>query len=176
MPTLGGMTCFLNVLNVIKVLQDFANNPLDPGNVKELITAIEKVAECFGVFAQIPFMIKDILQLIIAYLRCFIQAAESILNFQAGIDLNSAEGNPVMLASLTCAQDNAQTSLQQLMQALAVIEPLMGMLKPLMKLGGVGATLPSLSQLAGEKDPGKALKELDNVLEQLQAIVDALPG
>jgi len=175
MPTLGGMTCFLNVLSVVKALKDFASSPNPLGSLGELVTAINKMLGCFNVFTNIPSMIGDILRLIIAYLRCFIRAVESILEFQAGIDLNAAQGNPVMLASLSCAQKNAGTSLAQLMQALSVIEPLMEMLKPIMELGPVSVTLPSFQDVSAAKDLDTALKNLDKVLLELQQAADLLP-
>ncbi len=175
MPTLGGMTCFLNVLGVIKALQDFASSPNPLSSLGELTTAINKMLGCFNVFTNIPSMIGDILRLIIAYLRCFIHAVESVLEFQAQIDLNAAQGNPVMLASLTCAQNNAGTSLAQLMQALSVIEPLMDMLKPIMQLGPVSVSLPSFEDVTAAKDIDTALKNLDNTLNQIQQVADQLP-
>jgi hypothetical protein len=175
MPTLGGMTCFLNVLSVIRALKDFASSPDPLGSLGELVTAINKMLGCFNVFTNIPSMIGDILRVIIAYLRCFIHAVESILEFQAGIDLNAARGNPVMLASLSCAQKNASTSLAQLMQALSVIEPLMEALKPIMQLGPIQVTLPSFKDVSAAEDLDTALKNLDKVLLELQQAADLLP-
>jgi len=175
MPALGGMTCFLNVLNVVKALKEFASSANPLGSLGDLVTATEKMLGCLNVFTNIPSMVGDILRLIIAYLRCFIHAVESILEFQAQIDLNAAQGNPVMLASLSCAQKNASTSIAQLMQALTVIGPLMDVLKPIIELGPVPVSLPSFQDVSAAKDIDSMLKSLDSVLNDLQQVADALP-
>ena len=176
MPTLAGMTCVMKILGVIKALQDFATDPLTRGG--DLISAIDKVAGCFNMIAPTALlsMIKAILLLLIAYLRCFVEAVESIVNFQAGIDLNSAQGNPVLLASLSCASDNAQVSMGQLMQAIGAVQPLMDLIKPIMSMANLSIELPSISQISGSSNPAAALQQLDTTLGQLQQIVDAIPG
>jgi hypothetical protein len=175
MPALGGMTCFLNVLHVVKAVGAFASSADPLGSLGDLASAVNKMAGCFNVFSNIPSMIGDILRVIIAYLRCFTNAMEHILEFQAGIDLNLAQGNPVMLASLNCARQNADTSLAQLAQALSVIGPLMGMLQPILALGPVSYTLPSFQDVSEAKDLDTMLKNLDHTLAELQQIADQLP-
>ena len=174
-PTLAGMTCFLRVLKVVQSLAKLA----EPGNPVSKLGDIGKsaaeAADCFLVFDKLPKMLADILRLIIAYLKCIIQAIKSVLDFQVGIDLNAAQGNPVLLASLNCAQDNAQTSLDQLLEAIAFIEPLLDIIKPIAEIAGVSLNLPSLANLSGEKDLPKLLENLNITLEQLQQTVDALP-
>lgn len=176
MPTLGGLTCFLKVLNVIKKLEELKDvkGPQDLGKLPEIAEAAAEVAICFNAFAQIPFTIADILRIIIAYLKCIIEAINSILEFQVGIDLNSAQGNPVLLASLNCAQNNAQTSLDQLLEALTVIEPLLEIVKPIAEVAGVSLELPSLAEATDAEDITQTLQNLSNTLEQLQQTVDAL--
>ena len=169
LPALGGMTCFLKVLKVISTLQNISVNTLP-----DIASAAAEAADCFLIFDDIPFMIADILRLIIAYLKCIIQAIESVLNFQVGIDLNSAQGNPVLLASLNCAQNNAQTSLDQLFEALAAIEPLLTIIQPIAELGNVSLELPSLAEATNAEDVTQTLQNLSNTLEQLQQTVDSL--
>ncbi len=175
MPTLAGFNCILKILNVIGALEQFVQNPL---KVTGVLDAIHDMKDCLdvvlGPFAVIE-TIKDILLLIIAYLKCFVDAVKSILNFQAGIDLNAAQGNPVLLASLTCASDNAQVSLQQMLQALGPIEPLFKMIQPLIKISQLPITLPPIGELAGATDVTQAVNQLDAMLGQLQQIVEQIP-
>jgi hypothetical protein len=170
-PTLAGMTCFFRVLNVIKALADVKTPP----DIVKVASAAAEMAECFNVFVHIPKMIKDILEIIIRFLHCIITAIKSILNFQLGIDLNSAEGNPVLLASLRCAQDNAETTMAQMMEALAVVQPLLDMVSPLLEMGGLSLTLPSMGDLTGAEDMTKTLESLESTLVQLQEALDAIP-
>jgi hypothetical protein len=171
-PTLAGMTCFFKMLKVIKALSEIENPITDIPKVAE---AAKELSKCFLVFDSIPAMIADILRLIIAYLRCIIQAIKSILDFQVGIDLNAAQGNPVLLASLDCANNNAQISLDQLMEQIAVIEPLLAVVEPIAGLVGISLEFPSLAKVSGADDLPKTLENLNNTLEQLQQAVDAIP-
>ncbi|MEH1867441.1 MAG: hypothetical protein V7K69_20860 [Nostoc sp.] len=174
-PTLAGMTCFLRVLKVVQSLAKLAEPGNPVGKLGDIGKSAAEAADCFLVFDKLPKMLADILRLIIAYLRCIIQAIKSILDFQVGIDLNSAQGNPVLLASLDCANNNAQISLEQLMEQIAVIEPLLDIIKPIIGIVGVSLNLPSFANLSGEKDLPKLLENLNTILEQLQQAIDALP-
>jgi hypothetical protein len=178
MPTLAGFTCILKILNVIGALEKFVQGPLNPSNVSGVVSAIGDMTDCLnivlGPFAVIQ-TIKDILLLIISYLKCFLDAIKSILHFQVGIDLNSAQGNPTLLASLQCASDNAQTSMQQLLQALAPIEPLFKMMQPLIKISQLPIVLPPISDLANAQNISQAVDQLDAMVTQLQQIVEQIP-
>ncbi len=171
-PTLAGMTCFFKMLKVIKALSEIENPITD---IPKVAIAAKDLSKCFLVFDSIPAMIADILRLIIAYLRCIIQAIKSILDFQVAIDLNAAQGNPVLLASLDCANNNAQISLDQLMEQIAVIEPLLAVVEPIAGLVGISLEFPSLAKVSGADDLPKTLENLNNTLEQLQQAVDAIP-
>jgi hypothetical protein len=179
MPALAGMACLLKLINVVKSSMDLLNSKTPPDLFSNLAKTAQVVQEfltsCLPTPLQICTAAKDILLLIIAFLECFIDSVESVLKFQVGIDLNSASGNPVLLASLSCAQDNAQASLDQLMQAMAVLQPILSAIKPLTDALPVSITLPSLSNLAGAKDLTQALDQLHSTLEQLKQVVEAIP-
>jgi hypothetical protein len=182
MPTLAGFSCILKILKVIGALEGFLSalpNVIDAAKkAGDVLSAINDMKECIDiVLGPIPMFetLKDILLLIISYLKCFVDAIKSILHFQAGIDLNAAQGNPVLLASLQCASDNAQTSMQQLLQALAPIEPLFKMMEPLIKISQLPIVLPPISDLANAKDASQAVDQLDAMLGQLQQIVEQIP-
>ena len=104
-PLLASMACLLKILNVISSLKEFLeafpNIPAVPAKAAKVVAAIGDMATCLppGLFLSLFVTIKDILELILSFLLCLISQLESILEFQAGIDLNSAEGNPVLLAS-----------------------------------------------------------------------------
>ena len=70
-------------------------------------------------------MIKGILSLVVRFLSCFIGDLESILKFQATIDLSAADGNPVLRDSLICAQNNAKRSMDNMMMSLQPLQPIM---------------------------------------------------
>lgn len=169
-PALAGMTCFFKVLKVMVALKDISVDTLP-----KIATAAADLADCFLVFDKIPKFIADILRIIIMFLHCFVNAVKSILNFQVGIDLNAADGNPALLASLTCAQNNAEASLAQLMAALGAVQPLLDMMTPLLEMGGLSFKLPSMGEITGAKDITESLDKLEATLQELQQILDSLP-
>ncbi|MEH2048242.1 hypothetical protein [Nostoc sp.] len=195
-PALASVECFLKVLKVVLALKDI--DITKPASITAIITAATDAAKCFAaVVINIPFMIIDILKLLIAYLKCIIEAVRSILAFQVGINLGDAEDNPAISLSLNCAQDNAAASTAQLREALELITPLLELLKTLLSIAG--AALPGPAQNAtnaipevvdtlklalagggvsvgvpGTQDTIQTLDDLKNTLEQLQDSLEAL--
>lgn len=182
MPTLAGLNCVIKILNVIGALEGFLSafpNIVAVGEkAGDVLAAIGDMSECLdivlGPFAVIQ-TIKDILLLIISYLECFVAAIRSVLDFQAGINLNLAQGNPALLSSLQCANNNAQTSMQQMLMALAPIAPLFKMIQPLIKISQLPIQLPAIGDLAGASDVKSAVDQLDDMLIQMRQIVAAIP-
>lgn len=195
-PALAGMECFLKVLKVVLALKDI--DITKPPTIAAIVTAAKDAAKCFGaVVINIPFMIIDILKLLIAYLKCIIEAVRSILAFQVGINLGDAEGNPAISLSLDCAQDNAAASIAQLREALELIAPLLDVLKTLLSIAGVALlgpvqdatnVIPDVvdtlklvlsgggvsTSVPGTQDTIQTLDDLKNTLEQLEESLDAL--
>lgn len=182
MPTLAGLNCIIKILGVIGALEKMLTGLLKPipdfSGVGGVLTAIGQMSECLSIVlgpAAVFQTLKDILSLIISFLLCFVQAMESILNFQADIDLNAAQGNPALLQSLQCASDNAQASMQGMMMALAPIEPLFAMVQPLIELSQLPIQLPSLGQVTGAQNIEQGLEQLSAVLTQMKQIVADIP-
>jgi hypothetical protein len=133
-PALAGMACIFKMLNVFVELSKITNPLNVPSGIVNVAKAAAELAECFLFPAQIVCMIVGILNMIISFLLCIIEAVESLLNFRLGIDFSLTAGNPTLLASLTCAQNNADASSAQLMQALQLIEPLLAVIQPILSL------------------------------------------
>jgi len=191
-PALSGMECFLKLFNVIAALQDISVK-----NFPKIIDAAKEMAKCLSFAVGIPLMIIDILKLIIAYLKCIIEATLSLLKFQSGINLSAAQGNPVLQHSLGCAQKNAAISTAQLKEALALVQPLLHFIQPILSMaegplpasaqealqtipevlatigrllegGGVSVGVP------GVQDIIFSLENLKNTLQHLHATLEAL--
>jgi hypothetical protein len=193
-PALAGLECVLKILAVIGALAK-VKQPLD------ILDVAKKAAElggCLNFAVKIPCMMVDILKLIIKYLKCIITSIESILRFQVGINFGAAQGNPVLLASLKCAQKNADASTAQLKEALAVIQPLLAVIKPIGDLAGgalpgpvgdalkimpdalaaIGQVLDGGSVSAGVpggEDLAAKLDEVKAVLKQIDEALDLVP-
>jgi hypothetical protein len=176
-PMLAGMECVLRLLKVVMALKELLKSLPDLSKVSDVVTAIDDLAECFLMLtpAGIGKLIAAILRMIIAYLNCFIDAFMSIYTFQVGIDITSAGGNPVLLNSLDCAKKNADNAMQGMMDTMEGVQPLMDILSMLAGIGGLELKLPSLSDIAGEEDPLKAIEQLKTTLEELAQIADSLP-
>jgi hypothetical protein len=176
MPLLAGLTCILRMLNVFAVLKGFVENPLNFQKAGEVVSALAKLVPCFGLVDPLALcrMIKAILQMLLSYLQCILDSIKSILDFQVGIDLNSAQGNPVLLSTLECAQDNAAITLQQLQEAMAFITPLMDLLQPLLEIANLNLTLPSIGDLAGQ-DAQQTVASMQEAIDNLRQIIDSIP-
>jgi hypothetical protein len=173
MPAMAAMSPLIKILNVFAALKDFL-----PANVLKLPALLDALAEVIAMLDPLPFVaaVKSILLLVIAYLQCFIQTMEGLLEFQASIDLSLAAGNPDLQASLQCASNNASVSIQQLMQSLGPIGPIMQLVQPFISIAGVPISLPSISDLQGEKDIEQALQSLSTMLTDLQQVLEAIPA
>jgi hypothetical protein len=138
-PLLASISCLIKVLGVIGALKDFASNPLTKG--PDLIAAIEKAADCI-LAASPPYIsivasIKGILELILNFIGCIVDQLDSLAKFRATIDIESAKGNPILEASLKCAQENAETSSAALMQSIEPVKPLIDSVNILMGIAGL---------------------------------------
>ena len=136
-PALAGMACIFKMLNVFLQLSKMASvkTPLDVvSGIVKVAQAAAQLGECFAFPLQIVCMIVDILKMIIAFLLCIIEAVESLLRFRIGIDFSLTAGNPTLLASLTCAQSNADASSEQLRKALLLVEPLLITIQPILSM------------------------------------------
>jgi hypothetical protein len=169
-PMLAGLTCMLRVLAVIKALKDAVSEV--PPDFAGLIKKIDELISCFLLLdpCELSKTVSGILCMIISYLNCVIQAVESILNFQAGIDLDSAEGNPILLANLTCAQENAQAALEGINSSMEGVKPLLDMVGILLEIVGLPPldlpplVTPSASELLGGEDPLAPIKAMRDAL------------
>jgi hypothetical protein len=175
-PLLASMTCLLRILAVIKAMEKFVKNPLT--ETSELLDKIGKMAPCFLALTpiNIAITIKGILQLIISFVSCFLEQLDSLISFQATIDLNSANGNPALQASLECATENAQNSMDNLMLSLEPLQPLLEMITSLSGIAGFDLKLPALSDLSAEQDHTIVIQNLSGAVASMKDAINALPG
>jgi hypothetical protein len=181
MPMLAGFACILKILNVLTAMKKIFKSTLpfiDVGAVfgsGGLLDSIEKLSDCIPLVNPAPWiqMIKAILQMILAYIECLIEGFESIRQFKAGVDLNSENGTPLLLKTLDCAKNNADTSLASLLSAMGPIEPLLSLLQPITSLFNIDLSGMSLSASSSGGDP---LQPVIDFHDKLSEIVDSIPG
>jgi hypothetical protein len=180
MPYLSGLTCFLRVLKVIKVLGDFAgavpNIPKMGETAPKLASSIEELFQCFGLLdpTAILRLIKQIILLIIKLLNCVLGQIRSLLTLQLSIDLDGAADNPALQSALKCAQDNAQNQMESLTNALEGLAPVFDILGMLGSIAGQSFTFPALGGQAGQ-DVAQTLDTIQGVMDTLQMVADTLP-
>jgi hypothetical protein len=188
-PIMASIECLVKLLALIKPLIDLikaiAPTP-DPfkiaGALPDFLKAAEALAPCLLVPTpafMIPF-VKDILSLLIALLRCLIQQLRSIVELLNGLELSiagaTAAGNTDLLATLQCAQGNAQTAADGMMQGIEPIKVLLELAGPFLGIAGIQPiAIPALAPASDLAAFQKVLNTLQTVVDTMQAIVDVLP-
>jgi hypothetical protein len=179
-PALAGLSPILQILQVLKALAEFATNPLIKG--PDLIAAIDKLAVLFLALtpAGIALTVKGILNVIIDFLACFVGRLESAVSFQADLaalqaqlDENPELVSPILTASISCAQANAQISMDQTMASLGPLEPLIGIVGSIAGIAGLSLSLPSIP---AEGSATELVESLKTTIDGLKDVVASLPG
>lgn len=171
-PVLASITCLVKILGVVAALKELPN-PVP------ILAAIEQVAECLAAVAvpAIPFglCIIDILKLIVSFLTCFVDELTSIATFQASIDIGAAQGDPDLTAALTCAQQNATTSMANLSAGIQGLQPLISLVGTLAGIAGLNISVAITPPPAGA-DALAAVAHLKATVDNLNQIVQSIPS
>ena len=181
-PYLGNLACFIKLMNVIAKLKDFVTAVPDPVKlgkaVPDLVKAIEDVTLCIPIFAipNLLAMLKAILLLILSFLRCLVQQIQSVLKFQATLDLSGAGDNDALRGILECAKKNADTTMDSVKKSVEPLEPIFQMVGILADLAGHPIELPDMSAISAGVDASATLQPLMDTITGLEAIVEAIPG
>jgi hypothetical protein len=185
-PIMASIECLVKLLALIKPLIDVIKALPDPIKIAaalpDFLKAAEALAPCLLVptpLAMIPF-VKDILLLLIALLRCLIQQLRSIVELLSGLELSiagaTAAGNTDLLATLKCAQGNAQTAADGMMQGIEPIKVLLELAGPFLGIAGIQPiTIPAIAPAADLAAFQNVLNTLQTVVDTMQAIVEVLP-
>lgn len=182
-PILANLDCLMKVVKVIdplvKVVTKLSNGdvPGALGAMGALTTAVTPLVDCITNFTGIGIFkfVRDILMLLAKILRCVTQQMRSILNLMSGIALQfesaQADGNTQMLATLECAQKNAETSMAHAMTAIEPIFVLLSLVEPFMGMAGVD---PIKTPTLGSADSLEALQTTVQTLEELAKMLQTV--
>jgi hypothetical protein len=187
-PFLASIECLVKVLNLIQTAVNALQSIKTPMDllsaVQNIVKAATPVVNCalsFTPAGLIPF-IRDLLCLILKALKCFKSQLGSVVNTL--IDIESAikqalsSNNLALLASLQCAQNNAGTQAQYMMNSLAPLGVVLDLAGDLMKIVGIGPI--KLPATAGVTTEVTALQDLltavDKVVAILQTATETLGG
>jgi hypothetical protein len=184
-PFLANLACVIKLMNVIAKIKDFANAATDPikklpGAVPALVDSIEQLQGCIP-FLAIPnllAMLKAILLLILSFLKCLVSQIQSVLKFQATLDLSGAGDNDALRSVLQCAQDNAATAMDTIQQSVQPLEPILQMIGIIADIAGhpIALEMPDMSKISAGVDASQAVQPLMDMITGLEAVVEAIPG
>jgi hypothetical protein len=186
-PLLANLDCLFKIVKVIepmvKVVTAVAKpDPLEAVKaLPKLVEAVPPLLECIAKFVGlgIPLFIRDLLRLIAKLLHCITQQLKSILNVLGGLALQigsaQAEGNADLLATLQCAQGNAQAAAGHSMSALEPIMLILSMAEPFMGMAGVSPIkMPQLASGGDLQSLQTVVDTLDELAKTLSLIADSL--
>lgn len=180
-PMLGSMACLVKILKTLESVKGWLESATDPvslvSGIGDVVESLSDLAPCFLAVtpAGIAPFIRDILLAIIKLLKCVIQSVTSVLDFKAGLDFNAAEGNPVMLAQLECADANADETMQHSLAALGPIGPLIDLVAPLLEIVGLELETPQMDEIMGMEDVSEAIAEIEAMVLKIEDVVEMLP-
>ena len=183
-PILASMECLLKILKLLGPLLDLVTSPPPtPAAIKKVVDAAADLAPCLLLPTpanMIPF-VRDLLCLILKLLKCAVGSLKSVAQLMQGLslslDLAAQEGNEDMMATIKCAQQNAQAQASSVMTSIEPLAALLELAGPVLKIAGVG---PISLKLSGSADSADALLSvvniLENVVEVIEAVIEPLGG
>ena len=132
------------------------------------------LVDCIAQFVGlgIPLFVRDLLMLIAKILKCIAQQLRSVLNVMNGLALQigsaQANGNAELIATLQCAQENAETSAQGMMSAIDPVLVLLSLAEPFLGMAGVDPI--KTPQIGSDAD----LETLQSVVTTIEQLADTL--
>lgn len=184
-PILVNLDCLFKIVKVIQPMMDVVTGlakvppdaPKVAGAIPKLLDAVPPLVECITKFVGtgIPLFVRDLLMLIAKLLKCVAQQLRSILNVMGGLALQigsaRANGNTELLATLQCAQENAQNSAQGMMSALDPILVLLSLAEPFLGMAGVD---PIKTPQIGSDSDLQSLQTVVTTLEELAKTLELI--
>jgi hypothetical protein len=184
-PLLGSMECLLKILKLIKPLIDIIKGlPFpSPKIIADFVEAAAALAPCLAIptpVAMVPFL-RDILNLILKMLRCFLGQMKSVLGVMKGLGLQLTlaqdSNNAELETAIKCAQANAETAAAHAMQSIEPVKVILDMLAPIFEIAQVPTiAIPALGDQKDIDSLQQAVDTIQNVTDVIQGVVDALPS
>lgn len=186
---LANLDCLMKIVKVIEPLVTVVTALAKPDPfaaaeaAKKLPEAVGPLLECISKFfgTGVPLFVRDLLCLVIKVLGCVIDQLNSIVNVMGGLSLQiqsaQAAGNTELLASLQCAQQNAQLSAQHMMTAVEPVMVLLSLAEPLLGLAGVSPIqTPALAAPEDLEKMQEAIGALDDLVDTLKLAAEIVGG
>jgi hypothetical protein len=184
-PFMASIQCLLNILKLLKPLIDIIKGlPFPPPSaIGEFVEAAVGLAPCLLIptpVIMIPFVL-DLLCLILKVLNCFLSQIKSLINIMGPLSLQvtaaQQSGNSELLATLQCAQANAETQAGQIMNSLGPVGALLEIAGPIFGIAGVPAiAMPSLGSASDLTALNTVVNDVQTVVNTVQDAINALGG
>jgi len=182
-PILAPMKCILAVLGLIGPLIDIVKGlPFPPAKaIEDFAKAVPPVLECVAVVTgtAIPLFLRDIILLLIKLLSCVIDQLVSILDIMNGLSIqfDAAQGNAQLLATLECAQENADRAAAGSMQAIEPVLAILDLIAPILdSVAGQSIEIPAIGPVENYEQAEEMVATLEEFRDTLQLVADALGG
>jgi hypothetical protein len=184
-PLLASMTCLFKILDVISKIKEFADATTSIPDVSKLLTAVPKLIDSIVKLEgcipplQLPrlaLMLKGMLELVIRFLSCFLTQLKSLIEFRLAIDFDSAEGNPVLMESLMCADASLEAAQINLLKSIEPLKPVMDIVGMVSGVAGIPLEIPDFSSMSAATDFNKTIESVQQAIDSLQAVIDGIPG
>ena len=186
---LANLDCLMKIVKVIEPLVTVVTALAKPDPfaaaqaATKLPEAVGPLLECISKFfgTGVPLFVRDLLCLVIKVLGCVIEQLKSVVSVMGGLALQigaaQASGNTELLASLECAQQNAQLSAQHMMTAVEPVMALLALAEPLLGLAGVGPIqTPALASPDDLEAMQKAIGALEDLVNTLKLAAEVVGG
>lgn len=184
-PLLGSMECLLKILKLLKPLIEIIKSlPFpSPKLIADFVEAAVALAPCLAIptpVALLPF-VRDLLNLILKMLRCFLGQMKSVLAVMKGLGLQlrlaEASDNDALMQALKCAQENAETSASHAMQSIEPVRSILDLLAPIFEIAQIPPiAIPTFGSQTDLDGLQKAVDSIQTATDVIQGVVDALPS
>jgi hypothetical protein len=182
-PFLGAMECVIRILKFCEWLLDFVKAVPNPVKIAQQLQKLPPIASdllgCITAWTPKGYcaFVKDVLLMITDFLGCVLSVIKSVANQrqQIQVAMDDAQGNPELLEALQVAQDNADKLGMHAVNSCGPVFALLGAVGGFMSALGAGAIeIPSLDDAAGG-DISAAIQPLEDLVDGLRAVAEALP-
>lgn len=187
-PIMVSMECLLKILKfvttVVGVIKDITSPLSIVSAIPKIVAAAEDLASCLAIVIPVvgqACFIKSLLELIAKMILCTVSALESILKVLIDLEVQLAAalaaGNGDLLASLQCAQENANTSASSIMLSLQPITLLLELAKPFLEIAQVSLDIefPAAINPSELEAMESMLEALGSVAKDILIIAEAIP-
>ncbi|TYB89928.1 hypothetical protein [Oceaniovalibus sp. ACAM 378] len=184
-PFLMSTHCLVQILAMLEAVKSVVEDLPIPSfeTLEKFFKAADGIADCVLAFTPLGLFdfIRDLLLLIIKFLKCFIGAMKSMIETLGGLTIKIGEaealGNDELKQLYECARENAANSNQTLQDGLGPVVNLIDLVKPLLEIAGipVEVELPAAADPEDLEAMTEAIQKIEDIVVLLEQVVETIP-